>query len=338
MLRRTVIALHRFAALYAGLLIVALGLTGSIVVFESDIDRWLNPRLLSVQPEETQIPLAMLLRIVQKAYPDDRIVEINIPWQDNISHQVNLAGGVQVYLNGHTGEILGSRVAGTSMAYKLHHYHTDLLQGEVGRVITGIGSIFLLFITVTGLFLWWQRRIVSVTWRASWARIRFDSHHLLGVCASIVFLVLTYTGILIAFSEPVPPLPAPEGTVLDEEATPITLDAAVAVADAALPDARATVIGIPAGPSSPIRISKKFPDEVSPSGRSRVYVDQFSGKVLAVEDARVASLSTRVSRLTRPIHTGAIYGWPTRALAFFAGIVIVLQTVTGFSMWWRRGG
>ena len=69
------------------------------------------------------------------------------------------------------------------------------------------------------------------------------------------------------------------------------------------------------------RILKKFPEDRTPAGRSRAYVDQFSGKALLVESTRKAPLGTRILNLKRSAHFGA----PTQALYFIVSLGIALQ-------------
>ena len=46
----------------------------------------------------------------------------------------------------------------------------------------------------------------------------------------------------------------------------------------------------PAAPTAVFRILMKFPEDRTPAGRSRVYLDQFTGAVLLVENTRTAPL------------------------------------------------
>jgi len=36
------------------------------------------------------------------------------------------------------------------------------------------------------------------------------------------------------------------------------------------------------------------------------------------------------------LHTGDIFGWPTRILYSAAALILVIQVVTGFAVWLRR--
>jgi len=92
---------------------------------------------------------------------------------------------------------------------------------------------------------------------------------------------------------------------------------------------------LPANPKAVFRILKKFPEDRTPAGRSRVYIDQFSGAVLLVENTRTAPLGTRILNLKRSAHTGDIFGAPTQALYFPVSLGMAIQAVTGVLIWWN---
>jgi len=79
----------------------------------------------------------------------------------------------------------------------------------------------------------------------------------------------------------------------------------------------------------------RFPEDRTPAGRSRVYLDQFSGKVLLAENTRTAPLGTRILNVKRSAHTGDIFGAPTQALYFIVSFGIGVQVITGVIIWWN---
>src|SRR5205814_3192884 len=95
----------------------------------------------------------------------------------------------------------------------------------------------------------------------------------------------------------------------------------------------ASNVGIPAAPTAVFRILMKFPEDRTPAGRSRVYLDQFTGAVLLVENTRTAPLGTRIVNLKRSAHTGDIFGAPTQTLYFLVSLGIALQAITGALIW-----
>jgi uncharacterized iron-regulated membrane protein len=203
----------------------------------------------------------------------------------------------------------------------------------------------MLGLSLTGLILWWPRKILRVGSASSWKRTNFDLHNVLGFYSSLVMLFITLSGVLIAFENVTDPLvrrlnpsaaeaPTPQSTPV-AGGTRIPIDRAIAIAEEALPGAFASSVGMPNGPKAVYRILKKFPEDRTPAGRSRVYVDQFSGKILLVENTRTAPLGTRILNLKRSAHTGDILGAPTQALYFIVSLGIALQAITGALIWFN---
>jgi len=131
------------------------------------------------------------------------------------------------------------------------------------------------------------------------------------------------------------PEPAPPQSTPRAGAARIPVDEALAAANAALPGAFASNVNVPVDPRAVYRVLMKFPEDRTPAGRSRVYVDQFSGAVLLVENTRTAPLGTRILNLKRSAHTGDIFGALTRALYFIVGLGIAVQAITGPLIWWN---
>ena len=79
----------------------------------------------------------------------------------------------------------------------------------------------------------------------------------------------------------------------------------------------------------------RFPEDHTPGGRSRVYVDRYTGAVLGVENMRRAQLGTQIGNRIRSIHTGDVFGRPTEVVWLLATLALVGQAVTGLLMWWN---
>ena len=81
----------------------------------------------------------------------------------------------------------------------------------------------------------------------------------------------------------------------------------------------------------------KFPEDRTPIGRSRVLLDPYTGNVLSAVSTRSAPLAFKISRMwIREIHTGDIFGWPTRLLACVMSLILPIMTITGSLIWWNR--
>jgi uncharacterized iron-regulated membrane protein len=119
----------------------------------------------------------------------------------------------------------------------------------------------------------------------------------------------------------------------------LTPDQALVLAGDQLPGAVPVSINVP-GPKTPYRIALRYPEDRTPGGRSRVFVDQYRGTVLLAESSRTTAAGTRMVILNRGIHTGDLFGLPTKALMSLASLAVVAQATSGLMMWWkrRRGG
>jgi uncharacterized iron-regulated membrane protein len=89
-------------------------------------------------------------------------------------------------------------------------------------------------------------------------------------------------------------------------------------------------------PTGVYSVSARFPEDLTPGGRSRVYIDQYSGAVLIAEGSRTAPAGSRVITLNRAIHTGDVFGMPSKIVMSLASLAVVVQLVSGLLLWWRK--
>lgn len=338
--------MHRWVALAVGLLVFFVSLTGAALVFENQIDRALNSRLFHVRPQGERLPLQGQLEHVRSTYPEDRVTSVRLAEGAGLSHQFQLSRRVTVYVDPYTGRILGTRSMEqweVGLARRLHLLHTRLMAGQVGEWIVGGISFLTAFLVVTGLILWWPACILTIRRRGSWKRWNSDAHYALGFYTAPIALVMAVTGVIIAFGDladplidrlnAAPPPARPTRVASTSNGRPISLDEASRIAREALPGAALAVLSFPEG-ARPLIAQMKHPEDRTPAGRSRVFLNPYSGKVLLVENTHQAGLGTKLHNLKRSLHTGDIFGWPTRILYLVSSLILALLWVTGMFMWW----
>jgi hypothetical protein len=107
--------------------------------------------------------------------------------------------------------------------------------------------------------------------------------------------------------------------------------------DAAMPGAYATSIQFGDKPTDYVRARLKYPEDKTPAGRSIVLAERCSAKVVYASSTRDAPFAWRWTRMwNRSVHTGDVYGWPTRLLAALMALVLPLMALTGPMIWWMR--
>jgi uncharacterized iron-regulated membrane protein len=244
-----------------------------------------------------------------------------------------------------TGRILAEVPNGSSLSNVIEGLHLNLRSGPWGNRIVGTATLLCLLAALTGLYLWWPRRLFRFRKDDSGRRFMFDLHNITGFWTSAFLVVVTGTGVSMFFGtfldpmirrlDPAPRASAPQSTPVEGRTT-IPLDEVVRRAQAALPGAQIRNFPIPAGPKAAHRVQLRFPEDKTPGGRSQVYLDQYSGEVLRVESSREAGPGTWFLNAQRSLHTGEFGGWPTRTLAFATCLSVLVQLYSGIALWWHR--
>lgn len=110
----------------------------------------------------------------------------------------------------------------------------------------------------------------------------------------------------------------------------------VEAANQSLPGGEVTMVTWPKKSDDTIVVRKKMPGEWHPNGRSFVYLDPATAKVLLIEDARQATLGTKIRNLFYPLHTGAWGGMGTQILQFVVGLSPLVLFISSLLMWRNR--
>ena len=344
-MRKLLLNLHLYGTLIAGIFVVILGLTGSIIAFEAQLDRLFNPSLFDIAPRATApLPLRTLAEAVQRRFPGSKVEGFVLAQHPDTAH-VAYTSGAAVFVNGYTGAILGTR-RGPVLLTRIHQLHTHLLAGKIGEMIVAIGGFVMLFLVISGVILWWKYKKVSIKWNASLFRVMFDVHNATGILSALFLLLLSLTGIVVAFDTPISrwtykatgttPIPRSLPSIPREGAVPIDPDAVLRIAGAAEPGAKPLSIDYPEDAKDSYNVRMRFPEDRTPGGRSWVCVDQYSGKVLVAQNSRTAPLAARAELLNRQIHTGDVFGTPSRIVMSASSLLVVLQAFSGVVMWWKR--
>jgi uncharacterized iron-regulated membrane protein len=356
--RAALLKIHLYLGLTAAIFLVILGLTGSVMAFENDIGHWLHPGLFYVTPGPRALPEQVLISGAEQRFAPARVAAVQFFRQANLVRVMQMTGGLRVFVNPYDGSVLGSVRGGFPsdriMGY-IHQIHLRLVPdprnaprlGEIGKLAISIAGLILCLLVPTGLILFVRTRRTTIKWGASWYRIVFDTHHVVGVYAALFLLIAAFTGIMIGFdfgelaiyavthSNP-PTRMEPVHSIVEAGRPPITADRAVGIARAAMPGTTVAGIQIPTGSKAVYTVLLRFPEDTSETVHSAVSIDQYSGGVIQAKNFLTDSLGYRVIRFNRSIHTGDIWGTPSHILVSVSSLALVVMVISGLVIWWKK--
>lgn len=332
----------------AALFLLALGISGSLVAFENEIDRALNPKLTWIDPGPKRLTLAQIIGKLRADYPGFEVAAIGLSDRDDVAWNAYLTTQRQdrsVAFNPYTGAVLGDESQRNHFTATVHQFHLRLLAGKPGGTIVTVAAVLLLVQAITGLVLWWPRKLLTFSWRSPRKKLNLDVHQVLGLYTSAFLIVFASTALVIHWDDEAPRWVNrvtgsaneprfPQIKPLSPDRRSPDFDAILATAQRAEPDARVTgflLVG------NPVRVAMRHPEDHTPAGRTNVLVDAYTGKIVMIVDSRTASPGFRLVKLwNRELHTGDIGGLPTRILAGAISLSLPVLAVTGPLIWWNR--
>ena len=352
--RKILLKVHLYLGLASAIFLIILGLTGSIMAFEGDLDHWLHPHRWYVSAGRQILPESLLIKTVEEHLAPARVTMVQLPTEANIGQLMYVTRGsapsstrAQVVVNPYDGNILyvGPGVTKTQQTLGfIHQLHLRLLAGATGKLIISVVGLLLVFEVPFGIMLWWRTKRASVKWKGSGFRISFDLHHAIGVYASAFLFLSAVTGVLIGFdsaqsmfftlTHSSPIVRHRVTSTMIEGGTPIGVDKAIEIARQQMPAANVSILQLPGSPGGVYTISLRLPAEPWSAVNATASVDQYSGKLLQFQNLSTGGY--HAIHVNRSLHTGDIFGLPSRIVMSITSLILVVMVVTGMIIWWKK--
>lgn len=371
-MRKFWLNIHLALALTVGFVFVILGLTGSCNVFYSELGELSLPAVTSENYSQSR-SLDEIMQTIKPAHPQrtgswaivlpgylSDYLWVEYPKPEETKDE--LFAPLEILVNPYTGEIVKQHFWGRTLISLIYELHADFMLGKVSKDIGEIAfkvvcflGVFLFISCLSGLYLWWPRadkfkQALSIKPNASRERFYFDLHKTTGFYSSLLLLILAFTGFAFSYKDYITPLvsvfspikkdhlknPPLKSTVIDTK-QPISIDQAVAIAEQVFPGAELRGVNTPDGPEGVYMVAKRQAGEANRKRpRSKVWIDQYSGAVLAVQDPNQFTAGETFMNLLWPLHDGQILGLPGRILWCVAGFAPLVLYVTGILRWLQK--
>lgn len=347
-MRKTIVTLHRLFGLSLGLIVVVVCGTGALLAFEDEVTTFLNRSLIRSAGSPIG-PDTLYSLVNDQLAPGEQIKRMYVPLG-----RVRIQGegaGRELFFDPQDGKFLG---VGNPFMSKVLELHRTLLLSRAGRWLTLISALGMLFLSLTGLKLWWPlkkhklRQSFTIKTTGSQRRLFLDLHRVGGVFVVLPFLLIALTGLNYSLVSdayrglvhkvtrtPAPPVPL---AISHSTAVAIlSLEQALIKAQETFPDATITSIDPPKDSSQPLTVRLRHPGQPDTFGRSTVEFDPYRGTTLRATDATQLPMGYRFTSVwALPLHRGRAFGLPHQLLWLLTALIGVTLPMTGAWLWWNK--
>lgn len=203
--------IHLWLSVPTGIIITLVCFSGAMLVFEKEITEAIKPELYFVKEAKGEpIPMQELMEKVEETLPDSvSISGVTVFADSTRTYQVSLTKPrrASIYVNQYTGEVTGrsERLPFFNTMFHLHRWLLGSSSG-VGKLLTGICTLVLVFILITGILMWLTNRnkplkaSLAIHVTKGWGRFWHDLHVAGGIYTTIFLLAMALTGLTWSFS------------------------------------------------------------------------------------------------------------------------------------------
>jgi uncharacterized iron-regulated membrane protein len=337
--------------------LILIGLTGSILVFEDEINDLTRPARVAAQGEAR--PLDDLLAAARTAAPaGSRPMFLAVPEEAGKMASVRFVapgavpgpGGLQVSVDPVSLQTFKSPPNGGWLRQVFNLHAQLFVPGRDGRWLIGWFGIAMCILGTSGIIMHWPRwsrwkAAFKVDKSARGARFLRELHGAIGLWCWLVFMAVSLSSVYLAYPQTVGDmirtvLPARDLrlNVLPkvepvEGVQPAGLADAANIAATAVPDGTLRFIALPQRPDQPIRVNMGGPGYRHGTPMISVFVDPWRKQAIEIRDPRDYSVGESLIAWMHAVHSGDSFGWLWRILVFISGLLPSIFVGTGLTLW-----
>ena len=363
-MRKTLFKLHSYLALLALVPLIIVSVTGSILVFKTDIDQWMMPDVAALNYHQHTRTASVrqnhniLQDAIESRFSDYIIGSWELFNDGKEADRVYLVkkgtdDWYKIFFDPYANKVLSEPVSLTSNLtdWLLNLHYTFMLNGignddsQWGTFIGLLAAIILTFLGISGLIIhrkFW-RHLFKLRIKVALRILSGDIHRLVGAWTSPVVLILGITGMYFnaisyyhevfehAEEEHYKPTTALYADhidfqkILTDSREQLTQFIPTYLLYPYEPDVNITIFGY-------LPSNNPFASNYS----STVTYDRNNGALMAAIDGRDASVATQVFDSFRELHFGSFAGLASKIIWCVFGLAPFVLSLTGLTIWILR--
>jgi uncharacterized iron-regulated membrane protein len=342
-MRKHVWKFHSWLGLAAGLGLLIIGLSGSLLVFRHEVDALLGQAAPRVTPQPAHASLDTVVAALLARYPDLEIFSWYGSDRPDEPHRISgtlasTRAEFDILFNPYTGALLEKPQGQSGFTNWLLNLHVSLLLSTPGVVLAGLFAAALVLSGLSGAYLYREfwKRFFTLRWRASGRILFSDLHKFIGISSVAFNLILGFSGAwwnlpavrdLFARSagEDAPAKPA-------LPPLPMPLEEMKASAQKQLPGFQPRALRYPSDGDNFYNVRGGVPTwNLFASGwGDEVHLDPATGTVTRVLELHQAGVWAQFEDMLTPLHFGTFGGLPIKLLWCLGGLTPGILGVSGF--------
>lgn len=366
--------LHLWLGVGSGIILFIVCFTGCILAFEKEIVLLFDKEDYYSEKIGNRVPFD---RLIDSLEGNDTIVKDFIFYgEENRNHQFTLltkkqiekskgkpVRGTTVSINPYSGKqviAVGKTKTFMHTMEELHRYL--LLDSKWGRPIVGVSTIIFVFICLSGLILWFPKKLkkfrnwkvwkqgFTIKTKGSWKRINYDFHNTFGFYALLPMLLMGLTGLLWSFTWYYDGLERVLGDKLGKSRfdKTITIDDSSEYQDKAILDFNtllkktdsilpysnaATRVTLPLSLDQSIMIRKISNEFLAFNAADKLKFNPHTNNLVSAIYFKDESIGSKIAGLIRGIHVGDFAGLTTKIIYFICCLIATSLPITGTLIW-----
>jgi uncharacterized iron-regulated membrane protein len=209
-LRRALFQVHLWSGLTIGLYVLLISVTGSVLVYRNELYRAATPPPIVSKASGPRLTDEQLTATALRLYPGFSVANLHHPPNPDEAVYVRMRRGDEIrnrLFDPRTGGDLGDSVStGIWLVSKLLDLHDNLLAGEAGRKVNGLGALAVLILAISGMVIWWPgvktwRRSLTLHRGVGWKRWNWHLHSMIGFWSLGFVLIFGLSGIYLAIPD-----------------------------------------------------------------------------------------------------------------------------------------
>ncbi|TYP92171.1 putative iron-regulated membrane protein [Fodinibius salinus] len=345
--KQILLSIHKWFGLIAGIFILVMGVTGSIIVFDDEIDHFIHSETIEQPNSSKPVSLDKAYSSITNKHPNWDLRFTNIPKSANRAIEAEIRRPDSrrfLYVHPVSGEILFDSNSQNSFTHWMLKLHYSLHSGFWGELILFIAALMFIGSLITGF--WFYRkaigRVLTFKIRPRFRNLQSTSselHRTIGVWALLFNFITATTGALILFiivsthikSDGPKPMPNPP-------AVNTSIDNLLDKAQTSYPGFDPSYISMPKQPNGNITLYGHMNTDWPIHYRFSNYLKFNPQNGKEQQSFFIANQPVYMHLLSfiYPLHFGNWGGIIIKILYSLFGIAPAVLSITGFIIWQKR--